>query len=105
MTYFISLNQDISIHSNTYAKVQANSNQIWKYKRYLLVMEYEQRPVLVPPFIIINHLLDVMQALCRWLRNCRRRPDENGQDGFNSDRPSKNLIVVIGQTMTFLSRR
>ena len=91
MTYFISLNQDISLHSNTYEKIQANANQIWKYERYSLVMEYEQRPVLVPPFIIDNHVLYIMRALYRWLRNCRRGPDENGQDGFNSDWPSKNL--------------
>lgn len=91
MTYFISLNQDNSLHSNTYEKIQANANQIWKYERYYLVMEYEQRPALVPPFIIINHVLCFMRCLYRWLTNCRRRRDENGQDSFKSDRPSKNL--------------
>ena len=93
MTYFISLNQDISLHSNTYEKIQANANQIWKYQRYYLVMEYEQRPVLVPPFIIINHVLCFMRYLYRWLTNCRRRRDENGQDGSSSDRSSKALFV------------
>ena len=100
MTYFISLNQDNSLHSNTYEKIQANANQIWKYERYYLVMEYEQRPVFVPPFIIINHVLSFMWGLYRWLTNCRRRRDENGQDSFNSDRPSKNLIVKGGEGMT-----
>ena len=99
MTYFISLNQDISLHSNTYEKIQANANQIWKYERYYLVMEYDQRPVLVPPFIIINHVLCFMRYLCRCLRNCRGREDKNGQDGSSSDRTSKNLIVKGGEGM------
>jgi len=81
------LNLLIAIFNNTYEKIQANANQIWKYQRYYLVMEYEQRPVLVPPFIIVNHVLYFMRGLYRWLRNCRRQRDENDQDGFNSDKP------------------
>lgn len=61
------------ILSNTYNSVQANANQIWKFQRYYLVMEYAQRPVLVPPFIILNHVIHLIKGLYRWLKNCRRR--------------------------------
>lgn len=89
VTYLISLNQDISLHSNTYQKMQANENLFWKYKRYYMVMEYEQKPPLVPPFIIIYHVL----CFCRWLKNCLGRGDEHGQNGLNSGKSSKNVII------------
>lgn len=57
--------------SNTFSYVQANSNQIWKFQRYQLIMEYTHRPVLVPPFIIINHLYLIYKA-CGRPRCCVR---------------------------------
>ncbi|KAJ7365831.1 Transient receptor putative cation channel sub M member 7 [Desmophyllum pertusum] len=59
------LNLLIAIFNNTFSNVQANSNQIWKFQRYQLIMEYAHRPVLVPPFIIINHLYLIYKACCR----------------------------------------
>ena len=51
--------------SNTFSNVQANSNQIWKFQRYQLILEYAHRPVLIPPFIIFNHLHLIYKACCR----------------------------------------
>lgn len=67
------LNLLIAIFNNTYNSVQANANQIWKFQRYYLVMEYYQRPVLIPPFIILNHAIDLIKGLYRWFKNCLRR--------------------------------
>lgn len=58
--------------SNTYNSVQANANQIWKFQRYYLVMEYAHRPVLVPPFIILNHVIHLIKGIYRRLRKCCR---------------------------------
>ena len=49
--------------------VQANANQIWKFQRYQLIMEYAHRPVLVPPLIILNHIHLMYEACFR--RCCR----------------------------------
>ena len=38
-------------------EVQEKSDQIWKYKRYALVIEYHNRPGLVAPFMILNTCL------------------------------------------------
>ena len=48
--------------SVTGARVQSQSEQIWMYNRYEIVMEYAKRPRLPPPFVVIsyisiNHLL------------------------------------------------
>ncbi|KAL9987179.1 hypothetical protein ACROYT_G001438 [Oculina patagonica] len=66
------LNLLIAIFNNTFSNVQANSNQIWKFQRYQLIMEYAHRPFLVPPFIIINHLYLIYKACCR-PRCCTRK--------------------------------
>lgn len=66
------LNLLIAIFNNTFSNVQANSNQIWKFQRYQLIMEYSHRPLLVPPFIIINHLYLIYKACCR-RRCCTKR--------------------------------
>lgn len=36
--------------------VNAVSHQVWKFQRYVIVMEYEQKPSLPPPLIIFSHL-------------------------------------------------
>ncbi|KAJ7375644.1 Transient receptor putative cation channel sub M member 7, partial [Desmophyllum pertusum] len=79
---FCLLNLLIAIFNNTFSSVQANANQIWKYQRYYLVMEYAQRPVLVPPFIFLNHVIHAMKGLYHWLKNCRGKGDSN--EGYSS---------------------
>jgi len=71
------LNLLIAIFNNTFSSVQANANQIWKFQRYYLVMEYAQRPVLIPPFIILNHVIHAIKGLYRWLKRCRGRGHRN----------------------------
>ena len=43
------------IVSYTFEKVQEDSDKVWKFQRYDLILEYHNRPNLVPPFIIITH--------------------------------------------------
>uniref|UniRef100_A0A2C9JU91 TRPM SLOG domain-containing protein n=1 Tax=Biomphalaria glabrata TaxID=6526 RepID=A0A2C9JU91_BIOGL len=38
------------IHNN------ANSKEIWMFQRYSLVLQYEMRPILPPPFILVTHI-------------------------------------------------
>ncbi|CAF1368592.1 unnamed protein product [Rotaria sordida] len=40
----------------TGARVQSQSQQIWLYNRYEILMEYAKRPRLPPPFIIISYI-------------------------------------------------
>ena len=76
-----------SMDSNTYSQVQANSLQIWKYQRYFLVMEYAQRPILPPPFIILNHVAMLVKGIYRRLHCCKRN---QSQDLFSDHRLSES---------------
>ena len=53
------------IFSNTFVEVQQKSDQIWKYKRYGLVNEYYNRPGLVAPFMILEHIWLLMRYMYR----------------------------------------
>jgi len=57
------LNLLIAIFGNTFTEVQEKSDQIWKFERYDLVIEYAKRPSLIPPFIIFEHLW----LFCKWI--------------------------------------
>ncbi|CAF1295616.1 unnamed protein product [Rotaria sordida] len=41
----------------TGARVQSQSQQIWLYNRYEILMEYAKRPRLPPPFVIISYII------------------------------------------------
>lgn len=49
--------------SDTFQKVQDNSEKVWRFHRFSLVYEYYERPALFPPLIILNH----MYRAIRWL--------------------------------------
>ena len=81
--------------SNTYNSVQANANQIWKFQRYYLVMEYAQRPVLVPPFIILNHVIHLIKGIYRRLRKCCRQKTVDREDSTRSY--GLSMCIVLGR--------
>eukprot|EP00794_Sanderia_malayensis_P009474 gene9474-10463_t len=65
------LNLLIAIFNNTYAEVQRNSERIWKFQRYDVIVQYTKRPFFVPPFVVINHV----KLLCKHIyRKCCRMP-------------------------------
>jgi hypothetical protein len=45
----------VAIVSLTGARVQNQSEKIWFYNRYAILVEYTERPRLPPPFIIISY--------------------------------------------------
>ncbi|VDI11958.1 Hypothetical predicted protein [Mytilus galloprovincialis] len=57
------LNLLIAIFSNVFHAVQVNSNRIWKYQMYLLVMEFDTKASLVPPLSIFIHIY----LLFKWI--------------------------------------
>ena len=40
-----------------FEEVNTNSIQIWKFGMYFLVVEYDVKPVLPPPFIFFEHVI------------------------------------------------
>nr|KAF6267153.1 transient receptor potential cation channel subfamily M member 5 [Myotis myotis] len=42
--------------SYTFQMVQGNADMFWRFQRYHLIVEYQERPALAPPFILLSHL-------------------------------------------------
>ncbi|XP_045189390.2 transient receptor potential cation channel subfamily M member-like 2 isoform X2 [Mercenaria mercenaria] len=59
------LNLLIAIFSNVFQQIEKNSKEIWKFQMYFLVMEYDKKTFLVPPFSIIPHTIDLIMWLFR----------------------------------------
>lgn len=53
------------ICSYTFQEVQGNTDILWKFQRYNLIVEYHSRPALAPPFIIISHLSQLFLSLIK----------------------------------------
>ncbi|CAF2382653.1 unnamed protein product [Rotaria sp. Silwood2] len=54
-----------ALFSLTGARVQSQSEQIWMYNRYEIVMEYAKRPRLPPPFVVISYIFMLIKICCR----------------------------------------
>ena len=55
-TTVLLMNVIIAYLNYKFYKVNKISHQIWKFQRFSVVMEYEQKPVLPPPLILISHV-------------------------------------------------
>lgn len=49
--------------SYTFQVVQGNADTFWKFQRYHLIVEYQERPSLAPPFILLSHLSLVLKRV------------------------------------------
>ena len=66
------LNLLIAVFNNIYQEVKAISNEVWNFQRYSVVMEYEEKPTLPPPLIILSHIWRLVRFLKRRLYSSRR---------------------------------
>ena len=47
--------------SNTFAKIDVQSEKIWKYQRYkMLINVYIDKSILPPPFILISYIAKLL---------------------------------------------
>ncbi|XP_077980205.1 transient receptor potential cation channel subfamily M member-like 2 [Glandiceps talaboti] len=71
------LNLLIAMFSFIFQKVNDKSETIWRFYRYELVYEYFDRPTLVPPLILFNHLWRLL-----WYIVLRCKGEDNPSTDF-----------------------
>ncbi|XP_047482968.1 LOW QUALITY PROTEIN: transient receptor potential cation channel subfamily M member-like 2 [Penaeus chinensis] len=71
------LNLLIAIFTYVFDEVQENSMEIWKFEMYRLIREYDSKPSLVPPFVVLEYVWRIMKAI--WKVTCRKKK-ENLED-------------------------
>ncbi|KAH9512885.1 hypothetical protein Btru_036877 [Bulinus truncatus] len=63
LTNILLINILIAMFSYTFQSVQDNSTKVWRFYRFALVYEYFDRPSMVPPIIIFNHVWRIIRYL------------------------------------------
>ncbi|KAJ8678740.1 hypothetical protein QAD02_014527, partial [Eretmocerus hayati] len=76
------INLLIAVFNNIFIEVNAVAHQVWMFQRFTVVMEYEQKPVLPPPFIIVSHLYLVLRYLFRYITEGRLQSGETCDNGL-----------------------
>lgn len=69
------INLLIAVFNNIFMEVNAISHQVWMFQRFTVVMEYEQKPILPPPFILICHLYLLLKYFKRKMKGIRETYD------------------------------
>ncbi|CAG0904044.1 unnamed protein product, partial [Darwinula stevensoni] len=68
------LNLLIAIFAYVFDEVHEHSMEIWKYEMYRLVRDYDDKPGLIPPFIIFEHVYLFLKFI--WKRCCRKERED-----------------------------
>ncbi len=63
----------IAVLNSIYQQLSENYNDLWKFHKFAVVIEYEQKPFIPPPFVFIWHLLFLLQWLI--IEKCFRSKD------------------------------
>ena len=74
-TNIMLLNLLIAIFNDRYVEVKEKALEIWKFKRYTIVMEYGLRHALFPPFSLFTHIGSAVKFCLRscGVPKCRSR--------------------------------
>ncbi|CAG0898776.1 unnamed protein product, partial [Cyprideis torosa] len=59
------INLLIAVFNNIFNEVNQVSHQVWMFQRFTVVMEYEQKPILPPPLMVLNHIYLLLRMLRR----------------------------------------
>ncbi|XP_033633580.1 transient receptor potential cation channel subfamily M member 3-like [Asterias rubens] len=84
------LNLLIAIFSSVYDEVQTNSLEVWKFELYFLVIEFEDRPTLPPPFTILEHAFYSLRWA--WRKVCANVCMKSGKDVLYLSKKMTNTL-------------
>ncbi|CAO1309963.1 unnamed protein product [Diamesa hyperborea] len=59
------INLLIAVFNNIFNETNSISHQVWMFQRFTVVMEYQQKPVLPPPFIGFCHCYSLLKYFIR----------------------------------------
>ncbi|XP_076098368.1 transient receptor potential cation channel subfamily M member-like 2 isoform X1 [Mytilus galloprovincialis] len=95
-----------ALFSSTNSKVQSESESIYKYQKYSLIIDFEEKLILPPPLNIISYIIMVFQCIfssCRycWRRCCRRLSDCCKKKKETVDGASKINIMMTQYTENY----
>ncbi|XP_014296022.1 transient receptor potential cation channel trpm isoform X2 [Microplitis demolitor] len=76
------INLLIAVFNNIFIEVNAVAHQVWMFQRFTVVMEYEQKPVLPPPLIVVSHIYLLGKYLLRYITQGEMAVGETYDNGL-----------------------
>lgn len=64
------VNVVIAVFNGVYEEVDGIAMELWMFQRFSFVMEFQSKPLLPPPFIILCHFYYIMRAFFGKCRSC-----------------------------------
>lgn len=68
------LNLLIAIFTSVYDQVSDHSREVWRWEMFRLLSEYDTKPGLAPPLVIIEDVWKLLKFI--WKRTCRRKRED-----------------------------
>ena len=69
----------LAIYSEKIQRVQDQSNELWRYQRFWLVNEFEEKTVFPPPFNVLCYLIEFIKRIIYFCKR-RRTPPRNNRN-------------------------
>ncbi|KAL6254233.1 hypothetical protein P5V15_014851 [Pogonomyrmex californicus] len=76
------INLLIAVFNNIFNEVNAIAHQVWMFQRFTVVMEYEQKPVLPPPLIVICHIYLLLKYFLKHITQNKSNTGETCDNGL-----------------------
>ncbi|XP_076682032.1 transient receptor potential cation channel, subfamily M isoform X1 [Andrena cerasifolii] len=76
------INLLIAVFNNIFNEVNAVAHQVWMFQRFTVVMEYEQKPVLPPPLIVVCHIYLLVKYVLRYVTQGKASTGETYDNGL-----------------------
>ncbi|KMQ88634.1 transient receptor potential cation channel [Lasius niger] len=76
------INLLIAVFNNIFNEVNAIAHQVWMFQRFTVVMEYEQKPVLPPPLIVVCHIYLLLRYFLRHITQGKSGTGETCDNGL-----------------------
>ncbi|XP_076249025.1 transient receptor potential cation channel, subfamily M [Calliopsis andreniformis] len=76
------INLLIAVFNNIFNEVNAVAHQVWMFQRFTVVMEYEQKPVLPPPLIVVCHIYLLVKYFLRYVTQGKATTGETYDNGL-----------------------
>ena len=74
ITLFYYSSAVIAIFTSVFDKVNENSKEVWKWEMYRLASEYDKKPGLAPPLVIIEDIWKLLKSI--WKSTCRGKRED-----------------------------
>lgn len=76
------INLLIAVFNNIFNEMNAVAHQVWMFQRFTVVMEYEQKPVLPPPLIVVCHVYLLLRYFLRHVTQSKGGTGETCDNGL-----------------------